>query len=167
MPGPGEVTPELAEVTPAAAASSADGVADSQGMGFEKWEASDLDLDVLGKHAGPALLQLGVQIKQRDMHSMYYDEDLAQAQCSHEGSAGAVTEVIPPRCAASLADAYNAPCHVACDELCIPVAGMRALDAFALGDRDKWTSLGLLAVNIPVFAVLFYLALRCIRHERR
>ena len=79
MPEPGEVTPELTEVTPAAAASSADGVADSQGMGFEKWEASDLDLDVLGKHAGPELLQLGVRIKQRDMHSMYYDEDLVQA----------------------------------------------------------------------------------------
>jgi len=54
-----------------------------------------------------------------------------------------------------------------CGSLCMSVKGESILKTFGLEGRSKWNSLGYVAANLPVFCLLFYLALRFLKHESR
>jgi len=54
-----------------------------------------------------------------------------------------------------------------CGDLCVSVKGESVLDMFGMAGRSKWLSLGYVAANLPVFCLLFYLALRFLKYENR
>mmetsp|Transcript_12335 Transcript_12335/g.23240 ORF Transcript_12335/g.23240 Transcript_12335/m.23240 type:complete len:777 (+) Transcript_12335:495-2825(+) len=54
-----------------------------------------------------------------------------------------------------------------CGSLCVSVKGDSVLETFGLSGRSKWQSLGFIAANLPVFCLMFYLALRFLKYESR
>ena len=101
-------------------------------------------------------------------------EDLMGATCStgHDFDRQALTT-----CSLGQFASYDSRClrdagmsllgSNSCGDLCVSVKGESVLDMFGLEGRDKWHSLGYIAANLPVFCLMFYLALRFLKHESR
>lgn len=57
---------------------------------------------------------------------------------------------------------------LSCNQICAPVEGSSILEYFAMEWRmNRWASLGFLAVQLPFFFIVFYLATRFMKHESR
>ena len=57
---------------------------------------------------------------------------------------------------------------LSCEDICAPIEGDSVIKYFSLEWRmNKWFSLAILAVQVPVFFVVFFLASKYIKHESR
>ena len=95
-------------------------------------------------------------------------EDFRGAQCHTPGGPVSPLELVAPSCAA-YAGGWQAACGGldACERVCVTVKADNALSLFGMVGRGRWESLGWCACSAPVFAILFCLSLRYIRHDRR
>ena len=100
--------------------------------------------------------------------------DLMNATCS---SGHTINKALLTSCSAIHFSRYDQSCLAPaglsllqedkCGDVCVHLRGESILSMFSLDGRDKWTSLGYVAANLPVFCAMFYLALRFLRHETR
>lgn len=107
-------------------------------------------------------------------NGLLHGDDLIQATCSsgHEFDRNSLSA-----CSITQLAQFDNTCLAnaglsilnenSCDDLCVSVKGESVLDMFGLAGRSKWVSLGFIAANLPVFCLLFYLALRFLRYEKR
>ena len=95
-------------------------------------------------------------------------EDFRGAQCHTADGPVSPLDLVAPSCAAYAAG-WEGACGglSACERVCVTVQADNALSIFGMVGRGQWESLGWCALSAPVFAVLFCLSLRYIRHDRR
>ena len=100
-----------------------------------------------------------------------------EAKCVHTEQATQLVNLNLEQCMLPVAIQVAQSCFPAdfqiaqilsCEEICAPIEGESVLKYFALDWRfNKWISLAILAGQVPLFFVIFYLATRFMRHESR
>ena len=89
---------------------------------------------------------------------VYVDLDLQQ--CMLPVAMEVANSCFPP--------SFNVNQILSCEDICAPIEGDSVIKYFSLQWRmNKWFSLAILAVQVPVFFVVFFLASKYIKHESR